>query len=109
MIVGLRGGGEALIRPMFVADTTPAELRAMKERLPILLPADADLVGALGGDPTIVDLFGGGQALLRLYSADELMEVCAEAGAALEADGLPPGPGMTHEQAVRLTTPVRAG
>lgn len=46
-------------------------------------------------------------AKARLFTPDELLKAATATGERLEAEGLPPGPGMTRADAVRLTNPLK--
>ncbi len=84
-------------------DKTLAEERAEREGLPVVLMTNFDLLHIAGGNPMIVGTADGGEALVRLYTVDELLAAAERAGAKLEAQGLPPGPGMTRADAERLS------
>jgi DNA-binding CsgD family transcriptional regulator len=82
---------------------TPAELRAAAPRL---LVTPFELLRIAEGNPMIVRTEDGGEILLALPTADEMVEQVRLAGERLVADGQPPGPGITRERAAQLVRPV---
>jgi hypothetical protein len=85
---------------------TPAEERAEREGLPVVLMIAHDLLRVASGHPMIVSTVGGGEALVRLPSPEELLELSERAGRHLAAKGLPRGPGMSRVQAEELAQPL---
>ena len=84
---------------------TPAEERAAREGLPVVLLIPFDCINVAQGHPMIVRTVNSGEALVRLYTADELLAANDRALAAIgeENVGVPP---MTREQAEDLTRPI---
>jgi len=72
---------------------TPAEERAQRENLPVVPMTNFDLLRVASGHPMIVSTADGGEALVRLYTADELFAVAGNHG-------------MPRAKAVELTTPL---
>lgn len=68
-----------------------------------------ELLRVAAGNTVTLSTLDGQEIQLRLPTADELLEQAHQAGERLAADGLPPGPGMTHEQAASLVHPVDVG
>jgi hypothetical protein len=88
------------------ADTprNPAEQRAAREGLPVVLMDSFSLGRVIAGHSLIVKTKDGGEALVRLYRPDEFMAAQHAAVAGLLPGGPPP---LTLEEAERLVAPVR--
>lgn len=79
-----------------------------EESRPIVACMNFDLVRALAGaEMTVCDL-DGNEVVLRLYTADELLQAAARSGDKLRALGCDVPPLMSRAKAVELTTPIGA-
>ncbi|MEU1761271.1 hypothetical protein [Micromonospora sp. NPDC005652] len=85
---------------------TPDEMAAC-EGFPVVRVTNFDLMHMLAGHAMVHGTADGGKVTVRLATPNELLRQVEDAGRALEAQGLPPGPGMTREKAVELTTPIK--
>lgn len=73
---------------------------------PTVIFTNHDLLMILQGRELSVAMIGGGEANARLATPIELIDLADRAGRALEAKGLPPGPGLTVADAQRLSRAV---
>jgi hypothetical protein len=91
-------------------ELSPAEVTAAREGLPVAVLTLHDLLMVARGHPLITDTVdGGGEVLVRLYTADELTAAQQRATARLQEDlaGWEPPPPMTRAEADNLTRPLR--
>lgn len=89
---------------------SPAEEKAAREGLPVipLLPHDA--LSVLQGYALIVSMAGGGEALVRLYTADEWLPLQHATVDALTAKmGHPVGEKVSRARAEELCRPLAMG
>lgn len=73
---------------------------------PTAIFTNHDLLMILQGRELTVATIGGGEIKARLATPIELINLADRAGRALEAKGLPPGPGLTLPDAQRLSRAV---
>lgn len=86
---------------------TPAEERAVRDGLPVVLALPFDLLRLAGGNPMILSTVDGSEVLVRLMTADELMESHLASLRSMSDAGIPAPPAMSRDRAVDLTRPLR--
>lgn len=84
--------------------STPAEQHAAEHNLPVVAVPTFDLLRTASGHPMIVETLDGNKVLLRLMTADEMIEAQRAAVAALP-DGIHP-PLLSREEAENLVRPI---
>lgn len=88
---------------------TPAQHYAEENGLAVVAVIPFELARVAAGAAMIVSTLDGTEVLLRLPTVDELLASCEAAGRRRQEQGLPPGPGMTTEQAQTLVEPIGSG
>lgn len=84
-----------------MADLSPAEERAVREGLDVVLLLPMEAMRIVAGNPNIVRTSHGTEVLVRLYTADEFHAAHHRMAAECGFDGI------SHATAEELTRPMR--
>lgn len=89
-----------------MTELSPAEAHADAKGLPKILMVPHELLNVMAGNALIVSTADGDEALVRLFTPDELLATHKRSVEKLRGQGVPLEPSMTLAQAENLTRPV---